>query len=281
MTLDIGRLRLRGTKVAADIAAAVTGLTVDAAQGTVAQLTLTVDDGGVLARSGLAQRGSTVVWDGQPWQIATTTARWGRDSTQTHEVECRSPLARTLRRSYRASAERQVSPSEWVARRVAAAGGVAVCQPSARRSTIAQMSGDERQSELDVITSLASDLGWDWVELDGRLLFGSPHTAWTSAPAGQRTWPVTWSRSERSDALEADITVDDDDPVAAATGTVTVPSEAGDRVRPWDLLLLAGFGSRDGRYLVTSITRSADPAADAVLQVAQPRQESTKDGSSR
>lgn len=280
MSLSLDRLVVRGGRVRADVASAVTALTVDASAGTVAQLTIDLDDGGVLASSGLADVGGTVTWDGDPWQVAASTTTWSAEATVAHRVDCRSRLARALRRTYRASAERQVSPSDWVARRVAAAGGVAVCQPSAKRSTIAQTSGDERQSELDVIESLASDLGWTWVEFGGRLLFGSAHWAWTTGPAGQKTWPATWRRNPATDVQSAEITADDDDTETIATGTATLPGSVGDRVRPWDLLRLTGFGNRDGNYLVTGVSRSADPATPTSVQLAQPRRESTKAGSS-
>lgn len=280
MSLDLSRLQLRAGKVTAQVASAIVSVTLDAAEASVAALTISLDDAGVLASSGLADAGSTVLWDGTPWMVGGVTTRWNDDATVRHDVACRSRLARALRRTYKASAESQVSPSEWVTRRVAAAGGTAICQPSARRSTIAQTSGDERQSELDVIESLAADLGWSWMEFDGRLLFGSPFWAWSARPSGQKVWPITWRRHPGSDALTVEVAVDDDDTDFTATGSTTVPASAGDRVRPWDLLRLTGFGARDGDYLVTKVSRTADPAAPTALDFAQPRRESTKAGSS-
>ncbi|MBI1377255.1 MAG: hypothetical protein GC157_07215 [Frankiales bacterium] len=280
-TLDVDTVTLAGKKLSADLTAAITDLTVDYTSQSVAQMTLTCLDSGPLASSALMVNGTTVTWRGDSWDVGGRTTTRGDDNTIVHTFPCRSPLARKLRKTYRASAERKVSPSQWVARRVAAAHGTSVCQASSKRGIIAQTTGRNRQSTLDVIANLASDLGWSWVESGGRLLFGSRHWAWKNTPAGQRTYTVTWGRDARTDALASELTLDDDDAENYGTGTVTVPYPLGRLLRPWDLLHLDdGFGRDRGTWLIDSLTFTADGVTPITVQVAQPRRPAKKAGSS-
>lgn len=277
--VDLDTVTLAGKRLSADLTAAITGLTVEYGTDAVAQLTLTCTDSGPLASSRLLVPDTTVTWLDDPWEIGGRTTTWGDDNTIVHEIVCRSTLARRLRRTYKASAEQRVSPSQWVTRRVTAAHGRAVCQPSSKRGTIAQTSGDNRQSTLDVIANLASDLGWSWVESGSRLLFGSRYWAWRNAPSGQKTYAITWGRDDRTDALSAELGVDDDDTETAASGTITVPYELGRRLRPWDLLDAAGFGRDSGTWLVEKLTITADGSTPVTVDVSQPLPPAKKAGS--
>lgn len=277
---DTAALRLSGTKLTADLDAAITGITVQSSEGSVANLSVTsADPAGVLMKSAFAKTGTTVTWYDDTWQVAGLTTRWGSDNTIEHSIDCRSSLARQLRKRYRASVEKKVSPSEWVARRVRSAGGVAVCQPSSRQATIAQTSGAQRQSELDVIADLASQAEWSWVEWGGRLWFGSRHWAWSGNASGQRLWPVTRASNPASDHIEAEISQDDDDTANRASGTVTVPYGYGVRIRPWDRLQLSGYGNRDGIYLVDQVSIEADLVRPIQLGISRPRPPAKKSGS--
>lgn len=281
MKLDTTSLILSGARVSADIEAVMTSLTLDCGTATVAQLVVTAADSqGVIARSALMSKGSVVQWRGDSWQVGARAVSRGTDNRILHTFTCRSQLARGLRRTYKASAEKKVSPSQWVQRRVTAAGGTAICQPSSKQGTIAQTSGDQRQSDLDVISNLASDLGWTWVEWGGRLWFGSRHWAWQGNAAGQRLWPVTWATDPASDAIASDITDDGDDTDNAKTGTITVPYDYGVKMRPWDRITVTGHGIDNGIYLVEKITFTADTSTPITIDVAQPNQPTKKSGSS-
>lgn len=280
MNLDTDSLRLAGAKISADISDVLTGLTLDSGSDSVAQLTITAsDDKGVISATPLANPGTAVLWRGDTWQVGARTTARGNDNTILHTFDCRSTLARRLRKTYKASAERKVSPSEWVTRRVATAGGVAVCQPSSKQGTIAQTSGDQRQSELDVISSLASDAGWTWVEWAGRLWFGSRHWAWQGNATGQRLWPVTWGTDPASDALATELTVDDDDTDNAATGTITIPYDFGVTMRPWDRISLTGHGVDNGIWLIEKVAFTADSTTPITVDVSQPHRPAKKSGS--
>lgn len=281
MSLDTATLTLSGSKVTADISSVLTGMTLNAASDTVAQMTLTASDAnGTIAASPLAATGTTVTWRGEPWQVGAITTTWADDNTIEHAFDCRSTLARKLRRTYKTSAEKKVSPSQWVTARVLAAGGKATCQPSSKQGTIAQTSGTDPQSTLDVIANLASDLDWSWCEWGGRLWFGSRYWAWQGNAAGQRTWAITRGTGAGTDALSADLTLDDDTTTDAATGTIAVPYERGVLIRPWDRLTVSGHGRRDGIYLVESIAITADSFSPVSVTVAQPRLPRKKKGSS-
>lgn len=172
-----------------------------------------------------------------------------------------------------------MSPSEWIARRCAAHGGIAVCQPTSKQSAIAQTSGDARQSELDVVANLASDQGFDWTEWGGRLVFGTRHWAWLGGIAGQRDFAVTWSSDDGTDALDIELNIDDDDTSNVADGTVSLPYDRGVLVRPWDRLRITGVGPRSGVWLVESLTFTADGVSPIGLNVSQPRKPAKKKGS--
>ena len=282
MTLDTDSLRLAGAKLTVDLTNVLVSLTVDCGTEQVAQLTIQAsDDKGVVTRTALATPGTSVLWRGDTWQVGARTTERGSDNTILHTFDCRSTLARRLRKTFKASAEQKVSPSQWVTRRVTAAGGTAVCQPSSKQGTIAQTSGDQRQSELDVIASLASDAGWTWVEWAGRLWFGSRHWAWQGGATGQRLWPVTWATSAASDALDSSITVDDDDTDNFATGSITVPYDYGVKIRPWDRVSLTGHGVDDGIYLVEKVSFTGDQVTPITVEVAQPHRPAKKSGSSK
>lgn len=281
MRLDSTSLTISGAKVTADLEQVLTGLTLDAGAGSVAQLVITASDvAGTIAKTALMTTGTTVTWQGEPWQVGGRATERGSDNTVIHEFTCRSTLARRLRATYKASAEKKVSPSQWVTRRVAAAGGVAICQPSSKQGTIAQTSGDNRESELDVIANLAGDLDWTWVEWGGRLWFGSRYWAWQGNATGQRTWPITWAADPASDAISSSLAVDDDDVESRASGSITVPYGLGVRMRPWDRISLAGHGRDNGIYLVEKVTFSADTSSPISVDVAVPNQPSKKSGSS-
>lgn len=282
MTLDTSTLTIATAKISADISDVLTSLQLDATADSVAQLTIeAADNQGTIGRSPLMTTGTTVTWMTETWQVAAITTTWGEDATVAHSFDCRSRLARALRRTYKASAEKKVSPSEWVTRRVTAAGGIAICQPSSKQATIAQSSGKDKQSELDVIANLASDQEWSWCEWGGRLWFGSRYWAWQGHATGQRLWPVTRRVDTASDALSLEVTEDSDTTDNILTGTLTLPYDYARRIRPWDRIELAGHGKRNGTYLVDGVSINADGSTPISLTLSVPHVPTKKAGSSK
>jgi hypothetical protein len=276
---DLDSVTLAGSKLTADLTDAITTITVDYSPGSVAQLVVTVTDSEkALAGSPLLRPGTALTWRADPWEVAGRTTTRGADNVMGHQFTCRSTLARKLRRRYKATVEKKVSPSDWVTRRVTAVGGRATCQPSSRQSTIAQMSGSERQSELDVIANLASDLEWSWVEWGNRIIFGSRHWAWQTGPTG-RLWAVTWQSNEATDAVSSDVTYDDDDTENYLSGTLQLPYGYGWQIRPWDRIQLTGFGDQ-ATVLAEQVAITADGSTPVTVQFTQPRPPAKKAGSS-
>lgn len=275
---DLDTVTLAGGRLKADLTDAITEVTVDYSTGSVAQLVIAAADVAAITGSALMRPGTTLTWQDDPWQVGGRTTTRSSDNTVLHRFTARSTLARGLRKTYKASAETKVSPSQWVTRRVLQAGGRATCQPSSRQSTIAQTSGRDRQSTLDVIANLASDLEWSWTEWGGRLLFGSRHWAWQTGPTG-RLWAVTWGKDESTDALSSEVTVDDDDTENYVTIALELPYRYGKRIRPWDRIQLTGFGT-EATMLVEQVSVTADGTTGVRVQASQPRPPAKKAGSS-
>lgn len=279
--MDLQRLQLRGQSLHADLAEAITSLRIDAKPGAVTDLTITaLDSRGLLAKAGLMDAGTVLTWRGGK-RITTGHGRTvPREGSSTISVTTRSPIAAELRATYRSSVQHKVSPTEWVTQRVQAAGGVAVCQPSATKGSIAQTSGDKRQSELDVIAGLASQLGWSWCERDEAFWFGSRHWAWTQNPSGQATWKITHRTDADRDLLEADFNSDSDSQDDEASGTITVPYSTGIQMQPWDLIQVSGVGTPwSGLWLVEGINYTADLVSPITVPISRPKAPAKKTGS--
>jgi len=269
---QLHRLAVAGRTLAADLDGVVTSVQVSWATGSVAELTVDcVDPRGVLASHDLTRRGATVTLDGQPWVVGTVRTELAGDGADV-TVRAQSRLARALRRRYRVAVQAGVSPSQWVAARVAGHGGTATCQPSATRKAVSQAGGTETQSELDVIGSLAGDLDWQWVEWDGRFLFGSRWWAW-QGQAGLPAWPVTWCADPGRDAATAAGEVSDDDTDTAGTLDLTLPAERGALLRPWHRVAMApGAAGPDlaGVWLVDAVTWTVDGTSDVDVRCVRP-----------
>lgn len=273
----VGRLLLAGSKLRADLAQAVTSISLSYDVGSLAELTVTSQDpAGALARSDLGRTGTTVTFDGEPWQVGAVDGDFAAGIAWT--FSCRSRLAKQLRRTYRVSAKKNVSPSDWIRQAAAAAGGTAVVRPSTKKTQITQAGGDQPQTELDVINSLAGDQDWQWVEYGNSLYVGHPHDA-LDGLFGLPTWPVTWKKQPATDALTLKLSLDDDDKESAGTGELTVPHDAGLRLRPWHRLQLAGAGGFDGLWLVSGVEITRDGVTPVQVSITRPRPPVKKAGS--
>ena len=267
--LGSGNLSLLNDDLTASVAQLIDSVRLDASTATVAQLTLVSHDPDLaLSKSKLADIGATV-----KWQFGGLTSLWDISTVDVEAAEslvtiaARSMLAKRLRRRVKVRSARKVTPSEWVKRVVEGAGGNAVVQKSSQRGEIAQGDG---VSEWDMITSLADDLGWSWVEYGGVVLFGSRHWAWSGGPK-RPLWTVTWGDSPRTDALDINVSQTSDDPDNVAVGSVVLPWNRGMMLQPWDCLEVSGLGRWDGTYLVESVTATTDGISAVEVQVAMPQ----------
>lgn len=280
MSLDTASLLIGGEAPSDDLLDLLTGIRIDAGADAVAQLVCDFDDNSrLLDRAGLLTAGTIVDWRGGRFAVAGVGGRFGNGSGIGRTVVARSALARSLRTSHRAAAERNTSPGAWMARRAATAGGRAVCQPSSSRELILQIAGDRRESDLDVAARIGRRMGWSWAEWGGTIRYGSRWWALTGGPAGQATHAVTWSSGQPSDAYRADLDDDSDDIANTATGSLDVPYDLGASVAPWDLLDLEGFEGWDGLWLVDRVQFTADLSSPVTVEVSRPRPPTSKAGS--
>lgn len=273
-------VRIAGGKIRADITENILDISLDYAVGQVNELTISVaDPTGILDNGALANLGTSVTVTGTAgtWEVGAIDADYGAGITWSYR--CRSRLARQLRNRYKVGAEREVSPSEWVTRRVRELGGRAICQTSTKRTAIGQAGNEDAQSSLGVLEQLAGDLEWAWVERDGVIYFGDPHWAFTGG-AATPTWPVTWKLDEATDAMTASAAFSDDDVEMAGSLDVTLPYGAGARIRPWDRLRVRGLGQYDGTWLVESVAFPLDSVGPVSVQTNRPRKPRRKGGSS-
>lgn len=266
--LGSGNLTLLGKDMTASVAQLIESVQMDAGTESVAQLMLVSHDPSLaLARSPLADIGATV-----RWQFGGLTSLWDISAVDvsaadaTVAIAARSVLAKRLRRRVKVRSARKVSPSEWVTRVVQGAGGNAVVQKSGRRGEISQGDG---VTEWEMLSSLASDLDWSWVEWGGVVLFGSRHWAWSGGPKRPH-WQVTWGDSPSTDALDVTLSQTDDDPDNMAVGNVLLPWNRGVMIQPWDTIELVGLGRWDGVYLVEQVTASTDGISAVDVQISQP-----------
>jgi hypothetical protein len=279
-TPKVDRLRVAGKKLKAELAEVVTEVGVEYATDALSELKVTAADPGLrLVKTPLATFNTEVTLDDEKWTVGSVEAAYSGDELTTVAVAARSPLARSLRRRYKVTDSKKVSPSQWVTARVKAAGGVAVCQQSSKQLDISQRGGDQRQSELDVIGNLASELDWSWTEHSNTFYFGSRHWAWKGG-AKTPMWKVTWRQAPATDAITAAWTVSDDNSDDFANLDLELPYDAGQRMRPWHLIQVKGLGVADGVWLVDSVSVTHDGVAAVQVSASQPRKPSPTGGSS-
>lgn len=279
-TPQVDRLRVAGKKIKAELAEVVNEVAVDYATDSLSELkVVAADPTQRLVRTQLATFNTEVTLDDEKWSVGSVEATFAGDEQSTITIAARSPLARRLRRRYKVSDTKKVSPSQWVTARVKSAGGVAVCQPSSKQLDISQRGGDQRQSELDVIGDLAGELEWSWTEHSNTFYFGSRHWAWKGG-ASTPTWRVTWKKSDATDAVTMTWSVSDDNAEDFANLDMELPYLAGERLRPWHRLLLSGAGIADGVWLIDSVAVKHDGVSRVVIAASQPRKPSPKPGSS-
>lgn len=273
------RLLIASAKLQADLTELVTEVAYDFSPGQVAELAITAQDPtGRLDNSPLAELGTTVTATDtrDEWTVGSVEASYGAGITWTYR--CRSSLAKRLRATFKVGAETQVSPTDWVTRRVKDAGGKVVAQKSAKRVAIGQGGNSNRQSSLDIINSLAGELEWAWVEHGSTLYFGDPYWALKGGP-GLPTWPVTWKQDPASDAQLLSVSLSDDDTESRGTLDLTLPHKFGRRLRPWHRLELKNVGRYSGTWLVDTVSWTDDDVSTVDVSCSLPRKPSKKDGS--
>lgn len=271
---------LSGGLSLADVSDAVGGLSWEFAVGQVAQFSFPlVDADRAVSRRGLLRAGHTVMVDGQRWDVAAVDRDYrGGDVWCT--FECRSRLARRLRMMTGPDTQKDVTPGEWIIRKVRKAGGSAVVERGAKRRTVVQK---RSEGVTDVIASMASETGVEWVEFDNRMFVGTPWWAF-QGETGLPTWSA-WATGggpegvlRSLDAVSFQSRESLDDRKAAAEATLTVGPGVGRWVRPWHRVDVGRCDAPDeGVWLVTGV--SFDESSDVSVSLSRPLKSSPKKGS--
>lgn len=263
----LGRLIVRGGRLRADIAEAVTSASLSLSSGEVTQLTLTIVDNDFdVLRSGLfsagtpTKRGSRCDYGGLDLEVrAIEVAARGADNVLT--ITARSVGAGNARRKRGAHVRKNLSPTQYVALGAKAAGLKFTGQPSAKRKTIARK---KDESEWDTWQRLAQELGYVCFEAAGRVYFGKP--TWLIGKT--KTLRVAWKGRRTGDAIDElpNCRRSGDDAKRAAQVTAKLRGDLGEDALPGMRFVLHGVPTFEGEYMVDTVTM--DLAEDTAASVA-------------
>lgn len=274
---DLSEIRVRSSKLKADLSDAVSSITVSWQVGTVAELAFDVIDTGlVLASRDLLTLGTEVRWGDSKWEVGSVDrnyAGWGASST----ARCRSSVAKNLRAQKSTGAEKQQTPAGYVKSRVKKAGGTSVVQDAPKWPVIKQ---GKDETSLDSIVSVLAEAQMAWTEFDGTLYAGTPWWAYGGGPE-LPTWPLTWQTKPESDVFSLTVTLSDDDREQSGTASMLVPYAVGKRMRPWHRVRLSGTGTDDdGLWLVRDVSVVLDGVSPVAVEAHRPRKSTPVAGSS-
>lgn len=238
-----------------------------------------VDRNRQLSKRGLLREGVTLRWDGQVWQIAAVERDYKGEDIWLN-FTARSRLARRLRNMTGKRSAEKSTPQAFIGAAVKKAGGLALVEPGAGSMRIVQK---RDESVLDVIASIASDTGVEWVEHGNTFFVGTPWWAFqgnTNLP----TWSVRtdgresgFGRSLSMLSLSSRSSLDDRR--NAAEASMTVEAATGSQVRPWHRVDVSRADAEDnGIWLVSDVTFD-ETTGSADLSLQRPLKSSPKKAS--
>lgn len=238
-----------------------------------------VDRNRQLSKRGLLREGVTLRWDGDAWQIAAVERDYKGEDIWLN-FTARSRLARRLRNMTGKRSAEKSTPQAFIGAAVKKAGGTALVEPGAGSMRIVQK---RDESVLDVIASIASDTGVEWVEHGNTFFVGTPWWAFqgnTNLP----TWSVRtdgresgFGRSLSMLSLSSRSSLDDRR--NAAEASMTVEAATGSQVRPWHRVDVSRADAEDnGIWLVSDVTFD-ETAGSADLSLQRPLKSSPKKAS--
>lgn len=238
-----------------------------------------VDRNRQLSKRGLLREGVTLRWDGQVWQIAVVERDYKGEDIWLN-FTARSRLARRLRNMTGKRSAEKSTPQAFIGAAVKKAGGLALVEPGAGSMRIVQK---RDESVLDVIASIASDTGVEWVEHGNTFFVGTPWWAFqgnTNLP----TWSVRtdgresgFGRSLSMLSLSSRSSLDDRR--NAAEASMTVEAATGSQVRPWHRVDVSRADAEDnGIWLVSDVTFD-ETTGSADLSLQRPLKSSPKKAS--
>ena len=282
---DASRTVVDGVQLAsgmylADITDAIGVTSWDFRVGAVSEFSFpAVDRNRQLSKRGLLREGVTLRWDGDAWQIAAVERDYKGEDIWLN-FTARSRLARRLRNMTGKRSAEKSTPQAFIGAAVKKAGGTALVEPGAGSMRIVQK---RDESVLDVIASIASDTGVEWVEHGNTFFVGTPWWAFqgnTNLP----TWSVRtdgresgFGRSLSMLSLSSRSSLDDRR--NAAEASMTVEAATGSQVRPWHRVDVSRADAEDnGIWLVSDVTFD-ETAGSADLSLQRPLKSSPKKAS--
>ncbi len=250
----VGKVLVAGKRLPVDVAEAVTGGSVSLSASETDQLTLSMrcDPDLRLLRlftAGTPTRpGTAVSYDGLALEVrALDLGPRGDDHVLTVTARSRGTARLKRRRGHRVW--RDLSPTDLARLEAKAVGLRFVGQATGSRKTL-QRQKDE--SSWDAIARYGDDAGMVVFETAGTLYLGRP----TWLVQRNRAWSLDW-RGPRTDdqvlALPA-LRRSGDDAKRAASVSVELVGELGERARPGEALRLRGVGQWNGTYMVDGVT---------------------------
>lgn len=254
----LGQLRIRGAKIKANVAEAVTSASVSMSSAEATQLTITlVDTGFHLLDSRLfdagtrTKAGSRCDYGSLDLEVrAIEVAARGTDHVLT--ITARSFGVGRLKRAKGPLVRKGLTPTQFAALEAKRAGLKFLGQPSAKRKAIARQVGKDAESSWDTLQRLARELGYVCFEAAGVLYFGKP--TWLT----QHTLEVRipWKGAGTDDAIDRLPTCrrSGDDKRNAATVEAALRGDLGEQARPGMALILSGVPTFEGRYMVDTVT---------------------------
>lgn len=267
----------------ADITDAIGIAKFDYRVGAVPEFTFdAVDRDRELSRRGLLREGTTLKYEGDTWQIAAVERTYkGADIWLTFTA--RSRLSRRLRNMTGPKTWEKATPEQVLTALVKKAGGRAVVESGAGRMRIRQ---GRNQNVLDLIGSIASDTGVEWVEVDGVIYVGTPWWAWKDNATGLPTWTARFDGVLPDIGAGRELTVLDfnsrsslDDRKNAAEAQLTVEVKQGAKVRPWHLVNVTKADDADnGSWLVNGVGFD-EVSGSASIDLTRPLKSSPKKAS--
>lgn len=267
----LGQLIVRGGRLRADIAEAVTSASLSLSSSEVTQLTLTIVDNDFdVLRSGLfsagtpTKRGSRCDYAGLHLEVrAIEIAARGTDNVLT--VTARSVGAGNARRKRGAHVRRNLTPTQYVALGAKAAGLKFTGQPSAKRKSISR---NKDESEWDTWQRLAQELGYVCFEAAGRVYFGKPTWLIDKTP----TIRVAWKGRRTGDAIDElpNCRRSGDDAKRAAQVSAKLRGDLGEDALPGMRFVLDGVPTFEGAYMVDSVSIDLAEGMAATVSASTP-----------
>lgn len=257
----IGELIIRGRRVKADVAEAVTEGTVELSTDQITQLTMTLaDDDEALLKSQLLAPGGSVDFGDLLLEL-TSLATTVVDGAYALEVTAQALGAQRMRRAKGKLMQRGASPTTFMARRARACGLKYVGQPSAKRKTVGRR---KAETDWDAGDRLAGELGFAAFEAAGVYYFGKPTYLIGKVPVVK----VSQLDDDVLARPECRRTTVDDTPV---TITLSVTEALGRRFRPGYALELTDVPTFTGaRYLVTACSIPLDDTQPITVTASSP-----------